>query len=133
MPGTSESRALLKVLVADDEKIIADSLATILTDAGYDSRAVYSGKGAVEMALSFQPNLLICDVVMAAISGIDAAIEVRAKLPSCNIFLFSGQAATWGLLEKARRQGHEFELISKPIHPTELLAKLASSASLQSA
>jgi CheY-like chemotaxis protein len=133
MQGNSARTALVKALVADDEEIIADSLAAILTHAGYETRAVYSGKEAVETALTFQPNLLICDIVMAAISGIDAAIEVRAKLPSCNIFLLSGRAEMWGLLEKARRQGHEFELISKPIHPTELLAKLASSASLQSA
>ena len=63
---------------------------------------------------------------MTGITGIEAAIEVRAKLPSCKILLFSGQAATADLLEKARAQGHEFEILAKPVHPTDLLAKLRS-------
>jgi hypothetical protein len=45
-------------------------------------------------------------------------------LPSCKILLFSGQAATADLLEKARMEGHEFEILAKPVHPTDLLAKL---------
>jgi CheY-like chemotaxis protein len=118
-----------KVLVADDERVIADSLATILNRSGYDARAAYSGEMAVEMARNFQPDMLISDVVMPGITGIEAAIRVRAILPSCKVLLFSGQAATAGLLEMARAQNHEFELLTKPIHPSELIAKLRSTVS----
>ncbi len=123
MPETSSKP---RVLVADDEQVIANTLAIILNQAGFDARAVYSGEKAVEAAESFQPNMLISDVIMTGITGIEAAIEVRAKLPSCKILLFSGQAATADLLEKARAQGHEFEILAKPVHPTDLLAKLRS-------
>jgi CheY-like chemotaxis protein len=116
----------LKVLVADDEQIIANTLAIILNRAGFDARAVYSGEKLVEMAQSFEPDVLISDVVMSGITGIEAAIEVLAKLPSCKILLFSGQAATVNLLERARVEGQTFEIITKPIHPNELLARLAS-------
>ena len=119
-----------KVLIADDEQIIANTLAIILNQAGFYARAVYSGEMAVEMAQSFEPNLLVSDVVMTGITGIEAAIEVRRKLPSCKILLFSGQAATSDLLTKARAQGYEFEIIAKPIHPTDLLAKLRSETAL---
>jgi CheY-like chemotaxis protein len=122
MPETTK----LKVLVADDEQIIANTLATILNQAGFEARAVYSGEKLVEMAQSFQPDVLISDVVMSGITGIEAAIEVLAKLPSCKILLFSGQAATVNLLERARVEGQMFEIITKPIHPNELLARLAS-------
>jgi hypothetical protein len=44
-------------------------------------------------------------------------------LPSCKVLLFSGQAATTNLLEKARTQGYEFEILSKPVHPADLLAR----------
>ena len=98
MPETTK----LKVLVADDEQIIANTLAIILNRLGFDARAVYSGEKLVEMAQSFQPDVLISDVVMSGITGIEAAIEVLAKLPSCKILLFSGQAATANLLERAR-------------------------------
>lgn len=122
MPETTK----LKVLVADDEQIIANTLAIILNRAGFDARAVYSGEELVEMAQSFQPDVLISDVVMSGITGIEAAIEVLAKLPSCKILLFSGQAATVKLLERARVEGHTFEMITKPVHPNELLARLVS-------
>jgi len=113
-----------KVLVADDEQVIANTLAIILNQAGFEARAVYSGEAAIEALDSFQPDMLITDVIMTGITGIDAAIATRARLPRCKVLLFSGQAATSGLLDQARRQGHEFEVLAKPVHPTDLLAKL---------
>ena len=113
-----------RVLVADDEQVIANTLAIILNQAGFEAKAVYSGENAVETLDEFQPNMLISDVIMTGMTGIEAAIKIRAKLPNCKILLFSGQAATADLLEKARAQGHEFEILAKPVHPTDLLAKL---------
>ncbi|MEG9433431.1 MULTISPECIES: response regulator [unclassified Terriglobus] len=115
-----------KVLVADDEQVIANTLAIILNQAGFEAKAVYSGESAVEIIDQFQPNMLISDVIMTGMTGIEAAIKIREKLPTCKILLFSGQAATADLLEKARAQGHEFEILAKPVHPTDLLAKLRS-------
>ncbi len=115
-----------RVLVADDEQVIANTLAIILNQAGFEARAVYSGENALETIDEFQPNMLISDVIMTGMTGIEAAIKVRAKLPTCKILLFSGQAATADLLEKARAHGHEFEILAKPVHPTDLLAKLRS-------
>ncbi|HWZ52939.1 MAG TPA: response regulator [Granulicella sp.] len=113
-----------RVLVADDEQVIANTLAIILNQAGFEARAVYSGEKAVESLDSFQPDMLISDVIMTGMTGIEAAIATRRKMPNCKILLFSGQAATADLLEKARAEGHEFEILAKPVHPTDLLAKL---------
>jgi len=113
-----------KVLVVDDEQVIADTLAKILDINGYDASAVYSGFSAVESARALQPDLIISDVIMQDMDGIEAAIRIRKFLPSCKILLFSGQAATADLLENARSQGHDFEILAKPVHPAELLAKL---------
>jgi CheY-like chemotaxis protein len=115
-----------RVLVADDERVIADTLAIILNQHGYDASAVYTGTAAVERARSVRPDLVISDVIMPDMNGIDAAIKIRAMLPGCKILLFSGQAATADLLESARQQGHEFEILAKPVHPQDLLAKLRS-------
>jgi CheY-like chemotaxis protein len=104
-----------KVLVADDEKVIADTLAIILNQNGYDASAFYTGTAAVEKAKATRPDLVISDV-----------IKIRALLPNCKILLFSGQAATADLLEDARKRGHEFEIIAKPVHPQDLLQKLRS-------
>ena len=113
-----------RVLVADDEQVIANTRAIILHQSGFDARAVYSGEKAIEAIDEFQPDMLISDVIMTGMTGIEAAIQMREKLPKCKILLFSGQAATADLLERARSQGHEFEILAKPVHPTDLLAKL---------
>jgi CheY-like chemotaxis protein len=113
-----------KVLVVDDERVIADTLAIILNQNGYDAAAVYTGTAAVERARSVRPDLIISDVIMPDVNGIDAAINIRKFLPGCKILLFSGQAATADLLESARDQGHEFEILAKPVHPQDLLANL---------
>ena len=113
-----------KVLVADDERVIADTLAMILNQSGFNARAVYSGENALELASTFEPDMLISDVIMDDLNGIDAAIRIKALLPRIKILLFSGQAATADLLEKARAQGYEFEILAKPVHPQDLLTKL---------
>ena len=122
--ATAATPSKRKVLVADDEQVIANTLAVILNQAGFEARAVYSGEDAIAALDSFQPDMLITDVIMTGMNGIEAAIAVRARLPQCKVLLFSGQAATASLLEKARHEGHEFEILAKPIHPTDLLAKL---------
>ena len=113
-----------KVLVVDDERVIADTLAIILNQNGFAATAVYSGTGAIEQARAERPDLIISDVIMEDMNGIDAAINIRQFLPSCKILLFSGQAATADLLENARARGHQFEILAKPVHPQDLLAKL---------
>jgi CheY-like chemotaxis protein len=113
-----------KVLVVDDERVIADTLAIILNQHGFEASAVYTGTAAVERAKSVRPDLVISDVIMPDMNGIEAAIHIRKFLPGCKILLFSGQAATADLLENARAQGHEFEILAKPVHPQDLLSKL---------
>ena len=120
----NDSKAKPRVLVVDDEHVIADTLAIILNQAGFDASAVYTGNDAVDMARSQKPDLIISDVIMPDMNGIEAAILIREFLPSCKVLLFSGQAATADLLEKARAQGYEFEILAKPVHPQDLLTRL---------
>src|SRR6201998_3556794 len=115
-----------RVLVADDERVIADALAMILNQSGFQARVAYTGEKALEIAAEFQPEMLISDVIMAGLNGVDAAIKIRQILPTIKILLFSGQAATADLLEKARAQGDEFEILAKPVHPQDLLSRLRS-------
>ena len=122
----SETPQKPKVLVADDERVIADTLAIILNQSGFEATAVYTGEKAVEIARSLKPDMLISDVIMTDLNGIDAAIRIREMLPGCKILLFSGQAATADLLDRARNQGHEFEILAKPVHPQDLLSRLRS-------
>ncbi len=121
-----ESRVekLKRVVVVDDETAIADTLTAIFNYNGFNAVSAYSGTRAVEVAQRIKASMVITDVIMSDLNGIEAAIQIRELLPNCRILLFSGQAATADLLEKARAQGHEFEILAKPVHPQDLLAKL---------
>jgi DNA-binding response OmpR family regulator len=117
------------VLVVDDESVIADTLAEILNRSGFAAIPAYDGEGALESALLMPPELLITDVVLPGMSGIELAISVKRVFPDCRIILFSGQAATSDLLASANSRGHHFSLLKKPIHPTELLARVTETLS----
>src|SRR5262249_32191379 len=118
-------RFRLDILVVDDENIIADTLATILSKSGYSVRAVYDAQTALELARVLRPALVISDVVMPGMTGIELALALDPLLPSCKILLFSGQAATVDLLEKARTMGRDFAIMTKPIHPTDMLRRVS--------
>jgi len=115
------------VLVVDDESAIADTLAEILSRSGYASITAYDGNSALETALITPPELLISDVVLPGMSGIELAITIRRIYPDCKVLLFSGQASTEDLLAAARREGHHFTLLTKPVHPLDLLARVSDS------
>jgi DNA-binding NtrC family response regulator len=113
------------VFVVDDEEVIASSLAMILRlHGGFHARSFSQPLDALEAARHEAPDLLITDVMMPQLSGIDLAIQVREQCPGCKVLLFSGKAATNHLLEAARANGYNFELLSKPVHPADLLAKI---------
>ncbi len=114
-----------RVLLVDDEHVIADTLSLIFQHAGYETATAYNGRQAVEIARSFLPDIVISDIIMADMDGIEAAIHIQRDVPQCRIFLISGQAASPPLADRARRDGHAFPLIAKPINPQELLARVA--------
>jgi len=115
-----------RILIADDERLIADTLSIILNQNGYDTATAYSGRKAVEAARQFRPNFFLGDVLMPDMTGIEAAIHIRAMVPECRVLLLSGQAATTDLLRDARVRGHEFEILLKPVHPERLIERLRS-------
>lgn len=122
-----ETIAKPRVLIADDERVIADTLAMILNQGGFEARAVYSCVKALELAPAFRPDLLISDVIMAELNGIEAAVKMKAILPDIRVFLLSGQTATAELIEKQNAAGYGFEVLTKPLHPQDLISRLRNS------
>ena len=121
------------ILVVDDESVIADTVAAILSRGGYSAMTAYDGEEALETALIKPPEMLITDVILPGMNGIELAITIRRIFPDCKILLFSGQAAAADLLAPAKQSGHHFHLLSKPIHPRELLAHVSESLGRMSA
>lgn len=114
----------LRIFVVDDETIIAATVATILQRSGFSAIAFTDPIEALSCAASESPDLLISDVMMPEMSGVDLALRMKEACPNCKVLLFSGQAATLDLLSKARHLGHTFQLLLKPVHPTDLLCEV---------
>jgi CheY-like chemotaxis protein len=113
-----------RILVVDDERIIADTMAEILEGAGFQAATAYDGWNALQVAGILQPDYLLSDVLMPRMNGVDLAIAIRKMYPAARILLFSGQAGITEILRAAQNQGFQFELIAKPIHPLSLVARL---------
>jgi len=128
-PEDSDSRTTRKkkrIVIVDDDVLIAESLADILNGEGFEATAVFSGKDAIDWAGTTKPDVVVSDVVMPEMNGIEVARSIREFLPQCRIILFSGQALTSDLLAEARAQGHAFEILAKPVNPYSLIAALRS-------
>ena len=119
--GSDRSRKI-KVIVIDDEPVIADTVVEILNGEGFEAMAVSTGASAVELAKAFDPDVVLSDVIMPGLNGIETGIQIRKVAPQCRVILFSGQAATVDLLEKARQEGHRFDILAKPIRPEQLIS-----------
>ena len=119
-----EQGKLPRVFVVDDEAVIATSLAIILRQIGFEAKPFTEPLEALKAAESETPDLLISDVVMPGLSGIDLAIQLQKRCPNCKVLLFSGQAATASMLDDARAGGHDFALLVKPVHPKDLLREI---------
>jgi CheY-like chemotaxis protein len=127
---SSRSRSSMErpsILVVDDHFTIADTLADILNDAGYQATPAYEAREALQIAEQIRPQYLLTDVVMPIMNGVELAIAVRQMLPATRILLLSGQAGISDILHQGRQRGYEFELIAKPIHPEKLLEHLRKS------
>ena len=111
------------VLVVDDEPLVADTLAAVLASSGLAVVRAYDGDSALEIALQEVPNLLLSDIRMPGMTGIELAMAVATELPTCEVLLFSGHASTHDLAE-AHAAGFNFPLMTKPMHPVELLKRV---------
>lgn len=113
-----------KVLVVDDHRLIADTLCDILESSGFHGAAAYDGRAAMDMMDQLRPEYLLTDVLMPQMNGVELAIAVRKMFPGTKILLFSGQAGISEILRDGQKQGYEFELMPKPIHPLKLIERL---------
>jgi CheY-like chemotaxis protein len=120
------------VLVVDDESMVADTLALILSRAGFATLTAYSATTALEVAEAVPPELLISDVAMPGMNGIDLAVSIVNAWPDCKVLLFSGHAIASDLLA-ARAAGYSFPLIAKPVHPAEMVRQAVASLSFEDA
>jgi DNA-binding NtrC family response regulator len=131
--GQPRDYARPTILVVDDEAVIADTLGMILELKGFRVAIAYDGNSALKLSRTIPPDLLLTDVAMPGMNGIDLAVEIQQSFPNCKILLFSGQASTSDLLGEARHTGRDFAILSKPLHPTKLLTRVSDALATRTA
>jgi len=110
-----------RILIVEDEKPIADILEYNLGKEGYEVRAVYTGDEAVETAQSFKPDLILLDIMLPGIDGLNVCRQVRQQL-DCRIIMLTAKDA-----EIDKVLGLELgadDYVTKPFSTRELLARI---------
>ena len=110
----------MKILIVEDEKLLADSLKTLLTGKGFSVETVYDGKTGAEYAALGIYDLLILDVMMPGMDGYALARQVRAKRSAVPILMLTAKSD----IRPGRgpeRRGADYYL-TKPFDTRELLA-----------
>ena len=115
-----------RILIVEDEKVVADTLGQILASQGYEIRIAYSAEDGLTVISQWSPDLAILDVMLPRMNGIEFAVVLKENFARCHVLLFSGQPSVEALMQKARNEGHQFEILAKPVHPTVMLNAIST-------
>jgi CheY-like chemotaxis protein len=115
-----------RVLVIDDECHIANTLAAMLHEIGYETVAAYDAISGLAQCENWAPDLIITDVVMPGMNGVEVGLVARQLYPHCKILLLSEVAMASEYLNQARQIGYDFELVEKPVPLSALLTRVAA-------
>ena len=107
----------LRILVVDDNRDAADTLALLLETAGHEVKTTYDGSAAIAAAQSYRPRVAFCDIGMPGVNGHEVAARLRADGAHATAALVA--VTGWGTDEdrrKSREAGFDFHL-TKPVDP----------------
>jgi CheY-like chemotaxis protein len=116
-----------KVLIVDDDRLVADTLTLIFERNGFNAKAAYSADEALEFSREFSPNLLLCDVTMPARDGLSLVEDMTREQPACRILVLTGFYSNLkSVREQANRLARPLGVLTKPCQPAELLREAAA-------
>jgi PAS domain S-box-containing protein len=119
-PSRGEPPARLRVLVVDDNRDLVDMLAMVVETGGHDVRKAFDGRGAIAAALEYHPQLILLDVGMPDMNGMDVARELRRhpELAGTRLVALTG----WGQADDRRRTAEAGfdDHLTKPADPQQI-------------
>lgn len=111
-----------RVLVVDDDHLVADTLNLVFQANGYECEAVYSAADGLARARTFIPGLLLCDISMPEQNGLQLAEALHHEMPNCKLLMLTAYASNALKVEQhATRTRRPLKLLSKPCRPEILL------------
>jgi len=122
-PAAAGDKASITVLVADDNDVAQRLCRRVLEKAGYNVLIAADGLQAVEVALSKRPNMILMDVAMPGIDGIEAMRRIKAEIPGQPIVIASAHSMASDR-ERFLAAGAD-DILSKPFRLADLVAIVA--------
>jgi CheY-like chemotaxis protein len=111
-----------RILVVDDEHLVADTLGIIFRKHGFEAKVAYSANDALNCARTFSPDLLLCDISMPNRSGLDLMADFNRELPQCRVLVLTGYYSNLGRIrEQSNKLRRPTRVLTKPCNPTDLL------------
>ena len=115
-----------RILVVDDDADIAEMLQYNLQKEGYQTQIAQNGQEAVEMATDFLPNLILMDIMMPILDGVEASRQIKAVPALANTFIIFLTARIEEYSEIAAFEAGGNDYINKPIKPRALMSRIAA-------
>jgi DNA-binding response OmpR family regulator len=112
-------------LIANDDEALRRMLGMYLEDAGYLVRLAADGNQALEAVLGFAPDLVLLDVTMAKLDGLEVARRLRAKCDASNTRILMLSGLSGDIARSAGLQAGANEYMTQPVQPLELLRRIA--------
>jgi DNA-binding response OmpR family regulator len=112
----------LKVLLVDDEEEFVTTLAERLELRGIQARSVTDGEIALQMIETDPPRIVILDVMMPGLGGLEVLKRIKAQNPQIHVILLTGRGSTKEGIEGM--QLGAFDYLMKPINIEELIKKM---------
>lgn len=118
------SSPILKVLIVDDDHLVADTLSMIFERSGFAAEACYSADEGLISARRFLPDLLLCDICMPGRDGLSLVQDISQEMPSCRILVFTGSYAKIPYVKACTdRLAQPIGLVTKPCPPDDLIRR----------
>ncbi|MBT9146263.1 MAG: Transcriptional regulatory protein WalR [candidate division WS2 bacterium] len=118
------AKANHKVLIVDDEPDILEIIQFNLNKEGYDTRIAQNGKKALEIAKEFKPQLVLMDIMMPQMDGVEACRQMRELNSMKDAYIIFLTARTEEFSEVAAFEAGANDFINKPIKPRALLSRI---------
>ena len=118
----------VNILLVDDEKEFTATLAERMGLRGLRVRCAYSGEEALKEIAAEKPDVVVMDVMMPGLKGLDILRHLKATNPEIQVILLTGQAGTRDGMEGMKLGA--FDYLLKPLELDALLAKIAEAAAI---
>lgn len=125
-PETGGSRPITRVMIVDDEPVVAEVLRRLLVKEGYHADVFHDGQAALDALPEVRPHLVLLDVNMPGLSGIDVCRRLKQDLAHrlTPVVMVTGQAQRDARLEGLEAGADDF--LAKPVDPQELMIRVRS-------